>query len=118
MRKCGLNRLNQPLIKHLILSIYLSIQSYFLMCALDPPCRISSNSLFRERRSPAPTSPPPTTYTVHSASEIRLCMGSIDLMDLKRLDPINESAALRQCPCRWRPNLACKLNPAAICLPV
>lgn len=26
----------------------------------------------------------------HGAAEIRFCMGSIDLMDLKRLDPINE----------------------------
>lgn len=27
---------------------------------------------------------------LHGSSGIRLCMGSIDLMDLKRLDPINE----------------------------
>lgn len=43
-------------------------------------------------------------------------MGSIDLMDLKRIDPINEQAALRHCPNQWGANLACKLNPISICL--
>lgn len=55
---------------------------------------------------------------LHGASKIRLCMGSIDLMDLKRIDPINEQAALRHCPDQWGANLACKLNPTSICLHV
>lgn len=45
-------------------------------------------------------------------------MGSIDLMDLKRIDPINEQAALRHCRSQWGANLACKLNPTSICLHV
>lgn len=42
---------------------------------------------------------------------------SIDLMDLKRLDPINKVAVpQRLCSYQWRANLACKLNPATIFL--